>query len=196
MKDGVTEVKQYQSDRDGKGPSRLCPGTLAAHGSQAADVAGETAPPTVFCDILDGEDRWPCKSWLLDTQEGEQQPAGARAHRAGALHGLGHSTARSWPGAKASLGPSSARADRTLRSLLLEQDQQQLLSSAHFGLWQESSLVMSSAVPAPGLPGPAKGKWEGETAPGEASAPFPLCKKWELRHSLDLSVQFCAGVKS
>lgn len=115
-----------------------------------------------------------------------------------------HSWGSSWPRSqhsqimargKAKSGPSSAHADKTLRPLLLELDQQ-LLSSAHSGLWQESSLVMPSAVPAPGLPGPAKGRWEGETAPGEASAPFPLCKKWELRHSLDLSVQFCAGVKS
>lgn len=79
--------------------------------------------------------------WTL--RSGSSSHLGLLAHRAGAVCGLGHSTVRSRPWAKQSLGPSSARADRMLTPLLLKQDQQQeLLPSAHSGLWQESSLVM------------------------------------------------------
>lgn len=50
-KDGVVKVKQCQSDRDGKGPSRLCPQALMALQPRLLDEGGETTPPTPFLVI-------------------------------------------------------------------------------------------------------------------------------------------------
>lgn len=147
MKFGVIKVKQCQSNRDGKGPSRICPRALVA--SQPAvrrllDDGGETTPPTPFLvTYLMGRADGPGIPGCWTLRSGSSSHLGLLAHRAGAVCGLGHSTVRSRPWAKQSLGPSSARADRMLTPLLLKQDQQQeLLPSAHSGLWQESSLVM------------------------------------------------------
>lgn len=69
-KHGVIKVKQCQRDRDGKGPSRLCPRALVAWQPMVHRL---NPSHSVFCDMPEGQGRWPCDSWLLDTQEWEQQ---------------------------------------------------------------------------------------------------------------------------
>lgn len=104
-------------------------------GSQAAvNRQWRTNKPchSSFCDYGMGRTHGPVIPGCCTLRLGAAASWGS-CTQSWAGHGLGPSTVRSWPG----LGLSSAL-QTMLRPVLLRQDQQ-LLSSAHSGLWQESS---------------------------------------------------------
>lgn len=144
LKDGVTKVKQCQRDRDGKGPSRLCPRALVAWQPvlhRLLGGGGETTPPTpFFVTYRRGRTDGPVIPGCWTLRSGSSSQLGLLHTELGqfmaslpAQSGHGQGQSRVW-----------ARALTMLRPLLLKQDQQQqqLLSSAHSGLWHESSLIM------------------------------------------------------